>query len=335
LSGQAATSIFFATTSSLPATQGRRYALIGLLLITFPLEDSMSNEGAAQKIGTIHPLNHAAYERVYNGALFPNSTEYRRTDGSAGPMFTVPGDLLKKLTPKTIVSVGAGSGAYDAALLEFADLAVDEYIVIEPNPHQVKMATRNLDIPQIKKLTIIEQAFGEIFASPQLREKSVDFVMFAHSLYFIDRPGAVVQHALGFLRAGGLLLVQQQAHDTPISRGYRYFNELFGVEWHEKVLRQNHLITNKTIEKELTVLGISSRAFSKPAQFLVDSFFNGDEENASLLLCFMLNSEAKETPEAFQEAWKAWIRFNSSLNPITGHYELPHFQGFVVVENVS
>ena len=67
-------------------------------------------------------------------------------------------------------------GAYGSRVL-----TVDEYIVIEPNPHQAKMAARNLDIPRVKKLTILERAFGENFASPQLREASADFVMFAHS----------------------------------------------------------------------------------------------------------------------------------------------------------
>ncbi len=51
-----------------------------------------------------------------------------------------------------------------------------------------------------------------------------------------------------------------------------------------------------------------------------------------LLLCFLLNAEAKAMPRSFVDAWKAWIKFSSSFNAVTGRYELPHHQGFVVVK---
>lgn len=294
----------------------------------------MENASGKEKIGIVSPLDHALYNQVYNKALFPNSTEYRRADGSEGPMLSYVKELLLRVRPKTMISIGTGTGEYDAELLRCANLFVENYIAIEPNPHHAKQISLNLGKDLVENLTIIEEPFDENFSFEKLQGVTADFIMFAHALYFVTNPGETVRHALSVLNRRGSLLVQQQAHDTAISRGFYLFNQQYGVEWKSEpdISRQNHLITAKTIANELSALNIDNNLHEEPAVFFVDSFYNGDEETALLLLCFMMNTDASKMPAPFVEAWKDWVKEHSSFNKTSGRYELPHNQGFVVVE---
>jgi hypothetical protein len=269
------------------------------------------------KLGLIQPLDHSTYDRVYNKALFPNSTEYRRADGSEGPMIYFVKKLVTDLNPKTIVSIGAGTGAYDAALLKSADCYVESYFVIEPNPYHARCVSENLDREKAGKVTVIEKAFDSSFDLDILNGVVADFVMFAHSLYFIPKPGKAIEH---------------QAHNTAVSRFYREFNDLLNIKWDPDLPRQDHLITTKTISDDLLKLGINHKVHQEPAAFFVDSFYNDDEETVLLLLSFMMNTDVTKFPIEVIGALKGWVIKNSEFNQSSGHFELAHPQGFILVE---
>ncbi len=284
------------------------------------------------KIGLVQPLDHPTYDRVYNGALFHNSTEYRRADGSEGPMFYYVKPIVQSLKPKTMLSIGAGTAAYDAALLRSAGHFVDRYIIVEPNPHHAKHISDNLTRESAGEVTVIQQMFGPEFELAELSGYRPDLIMFAHSLYFIPNPEMAVKHALSLLAPGGKLLIQHGADDTRIREGYAEFNVTFGLEWPAGVPRQDHLITIATISRGLTGLGIEHTVSQEPATFFVDSFYNGDDETALLLLCFMMNTDVRKFPQEAINSLRQWVKDNSSLNAESNRYELPHPQGFILIE---
>lgn len=112
------------------------------------------------RIGLVQPLDDALYDRVYNNALFPNSTEYRRADGSEGPMISYVKEIVKRLNPKTVLSIGAGAANYDADLLSSANCYVENYLVMEPNPIHAKRVSENLKSNIVGKVTIIAEPFS-------------------------------------------------------------------------------------------------------------------------------------------------------------------------------
>jgi SAM-dependent methyltransferase len=288
-----------------------------------------------QQIGVVEPLDHRTYDAVYNGALFLNSTEYWRTDGSEGPMFYVVKEIIRAVKPRIMVSIGAGTAAYDAALLRISGHFVDRYVVIEPNPNYGQQIAQHLAGDIVGEVTLIEEAFGPSFDWKRLGDTRADLVMFAHSLYFIHSPEKAVVHGLRWLADGGKLLVHHQADDTSIRRGYEEFSKKLGLVWPADAPRQDHSMTTATISKGLSGLGIRHTVWQEPAAFIVDSFFNGDEETALLLLCFMMNTDVRRLPFGVVAALKQWVKDNSHLNVETNRHELPHPQGFLIVEPLA
>ena len=295
-------------------------------------QSEAGNLSKMPKIGLVRPLDYAAYDRVYNKVLFPNSTEYRRADGSEGPMLYFVKEIIKESRPKTIVSIGAGTAEYDAELLRSADCSVENYLVIEPNPNHARLLYDNLSKASVGRVTVIEESFDPSFDLRKLDGLEADFIMFAHSLYFIHEPGKAVEHALKFLSKAGKLLVQHQANDTKVRQMYQEFNELLDLEWDPALARQDHLITTKTISDELAQLGISHKVNQEPASFFVDSFHNDDDDTATLWLCWMMNTDVTKFSAELRAALKQWVRKNSYYSEASCHFELSHPQGFILVE---
>ncbi len=113
--------------------------------------------------------------------------------------------MLGGVDPVRVVGVGVGDGSVDAPLA--AALAVGgrrvRYTGVEPHPPSAaRFASRlnGLDAPALTPTVVIGDFADHDAGHP------ADLVHFVHSLYYVADLSAALDHAMGMVRPGGLLV---------------------------------------------------------------------------------------------------------------------------------
>jgi len=106
-----------------------------------------------------------------------------------------------------VLSVGSGSGAFDAPLLDAVSRRADEvdYVGIDPNPHQCAAFAERLEGSRGRSGVRVDVHTGD-FETATLDGGPFDLVHFTHCLYYFPRPGRAVERALELLAPGGAVL---------------------------------------------------------------------------------------------------------------------------------
>jgi len=144
--------------------------------------------------GERYALTHAEYEAASDQR--PRLKEWLATE--------LP-PLLHGCDPVRVVGVGVGDGNVDAVLA--AALATDgrrvHYTGVEPHPASAVGFAGRLAALGVAALipTVVIGDFADHDAGPP-----ADLVHFVHSLYYVDDLSAALDHALGMVRPGGLLV---------------------------------------------------------------------------------------------------------------------------------
>ena len=113
-------------------------------------------------------------------------------------------------SPISIMSVGAGPGYYEKRLAVEGGLKVDYILAVEPNKCFEKELSDNLK-DSGANFDIDHREFNEKFESKKL----FDFVLFQHSLYYIENYIGALKQAKTMLKEDGRIVILIQGELAP------------------------------------------------------------------------------------------------------------------------
>ncbi|MCI5064129.1 class I SAM-dependent methyltransferase [bacterium] len=289
--------------------------------------------GSAQhtEIGQVQPLSYADYDRLFYGAFVPNSAEYRDANNHEGPMIYRVAQLLRDSQPRSVLSIGAGSGENDIEVLQASGINLDCYVAIEPNDQHRATLAKNWEGRTPGDFQILDENFSEAFGLDSLGGRKFDMVLMPHSLYFVKDPAATIAHALSCTTDDGQVIVAHQTHNTGVCAFFRTISDRYGVRWNPEISRQDHAMSTTTIGDALTQAGISHNVVVDPACVYVDAFDDPAKRQERLdLMSFFMNTVVDHWPAEVLRDMESEILRNSRRMSNSGRREFEHPQGFII-----
>ena len=123
-----------------------------------------------------------------------------------------------------MLSVGSGSGVFDAGLLECLAPKLDTvcYTGIDPNPRQCELAVQRMARLSGHKVDV--RIVNALFDSSRIRER-YDIVCFVHCLYYFDEPETAIDAALEALVPGGQLIIAHAPNEALNALADRFWSQ--------------------------------------------------------------------------------------------------------------
>nr|VFJ46782.1 MAG: Methyltransferase domain-containing protein [Candidatus Kentron sp. FM]VFJ47764.1 MAG: Methyltransferase domain-containing protein [Candidatus Kentron sp. FM]VFK07951.1 MAG: Methyltransferase domain-containing protein [Candidatus Kentron sp. FM] len=240
-------------------------------------------------------------------------------------------DSLEK-KPLSLLSIGAGDGRYDESI--FGDIMPTlDYFALEPNSDFIDKLTKRVAGWKAENTKVLSGFFDDTAKLPKELERKFDFILMAHCVYFMSNPAKAIERSRTLLTQHGYVFVNHQA-ESPPSEIFREFSYQNG--WVPGPGRQCCETTVETISESLKKAGIKHFIAQRPAVVFVDEFFadRTDTESRKIIIAmlkFFLDINVENWHESRLEKPIAFIKERSSYNPISGRYELPNPEGFLVI----
>lgn len=246
--------------------------------------------------------------------------------------------------PTAVLSVGAGDGHYDEAILRhlLGTGVTPTYWALEPNPEVIDALRERLARTH-DATSVFCGGFDDRVELPAALERGFDLILMTHCVYFMQRPAQALHRARRLLRPGGHILVHHQG-ESVISA---LFRELGRSEvppgaagpdgWGHGRTRQDHSMTLATLSEALKAAGIPHFVDEQPASVFVDEFFDdparnpGSRQIVLAMLSFFLDLPVNMWPPERRELAIAFVRERSARSPASGRYAFPHPEGLLVI----
>ena len=146
-------------------------------------------------LGGPESLNMDRYAETF-GAFLEYSLEYDLV------LNCIKETLSKIERPFSMLDIGAGTGEIIGKLGRTPGFVPTRYEAFEPNPlHLAKL------LPMMESLPIDQKSISDHFFDSETHPSGqFDFILFSHSLYWMDDPAMVFAHAFEFLEPNGCLM---------------------------------------------------------------------------------------------------------------------------------
>jgi ubiquinone/menaquinone biosynthesis C-methylase UbiE len=242
----------------------------------------------AENLETTPPLSEEGYARTF-ATLAAITTEYTAMMNIARKVIH---DNQFDTKPVRMLSIGAGTGYFEARLVRELGLKLEYIFAVEPNPEHVAAledSLKSLNVQHDISRAFFDRnfEFNEQFKAP---EQCFDFILFSHSLYRFDDPFEAITLATNFLKPTGKMLIIHQGEPSSAElfnylvkkSNPKIFSAKKCIGDHsltaEKMMshfHENHADIPMTIVKESTFVDVDSfiRKSGDPGSDHVVSFF--------------------------------------------------------------
>ena len=206
-------------------------------------------------------------------------------------------------SPRKVLSIGAGTGAIEVAMVTEMDLKMDYLYAIEPladHLEPLQSALNNLGV----KHDIDTKCFDEEFQFPSDLEDiggGFDFILMSHCVYYFKNPYATILHASSFLKNSGTLLLLVQGESVG-SEMHRYLSSVGGNP--EEFAIANHSVTWEVLAPGLVenCPQLTFETFEGMRDIDVDDFVRQvDHPDADDAISFRLQCSYKRLPKDIQQ----------------------------------
>ena len=193
-----------------------------------------------------------------------------------------------------MLDVGAGTGEVIKALVSDAGLSPHTYVAFEPNPAHIESLTTTLQRLQIPNTQLIPAPFDTAVRL----DASFDFVLFSHSLYWMEDPPSVFHHAVNHLNVGGTAMGILQG-----PYGVHTLLALFEPRFERRTpMLQNNAYSSHELLSGLRLRGLEPNCRMMPTPLdMTDLFGGGSRHELSELLSFCLQLEFEELPSGLRQ----------------------------------
>lgn len=219
-----------------------------------------------------------------------------------------------------LLSIGAGTGSFEEALIKEYGLSLDYYHAIEPNDDHLKQLESIVSKLNVK-YTIDKACF-----TPQIKiEEKFDMILMSHCLYFIPNAIEAVMHAKSFLKPNGKLLVFHMTEEGPCEV-IRRFLSLASLD--PPLVYVNNGISLEDVSANLTQNGIHNYIERATNHLDVGNFIAKRDNTA---ISFLTQTPYENLPQFIQDEIYNLVR-EKCINPEPGKYLLYHPTAMLVVE---
>ncbi len=277
----------------------------------------------------VDPLSEKQYIESF-ASLYQPFENNRSTESQVRAQWTK--DYLKTYaSPDSILSIGAGTGTYDAFLINQLSAPPQYYCGVEPTPGHEKILQRNianLKSPP-RNISIISRPFDQDFQLIGSECKHFDLIVMAHCLYCIPNQAEAIKHATQFLNDDGRIVIYNGCFEG-VTEVFTKFVHEFNLTWTTYPI-QDQTVTIETISNDLRAMNIRHSMERFNSFIDVTSFFEDDRPTVINILNFMMQTDVTKFPEYYLQEMIDYVKGYSKFNQKSGWYEFYKPSGFIVV----
>ena len=276
----------------------------------------------------VRPLSEKQYVESF-ATLYQPFENNRSTESGVRARWTR--EYLKTHTPNTILSIGAGTGTYDAYFINHMASPPHFYCGVEPTPGHEKLLRKtiaNLKSPP-NNISIISRPFDQNFQLTESACKRFDVIIMAHCLYCIPNPAQAIQHAIQFLSDDGKIVIYNGCFEGITEIFTKFVND-FNLTWTTYPF-QDQTVTIESLSNDLRKINI--RHFMERFNSFIDvtSFFEDDRPVITNILNFMMQTDVSQFPDYYLQEMIDYVKDHSRFNAESGWYEFYKPSGFIVI----
>ena len=193
-----------------------------------------------------------------------------------------------------MLDIGAGTGEVIHALVQSARLVPSLYVAFEPNTAHFKALSGTIRALDLAAFDLRPDPFD----ADTCLDSRFDFVLFSHSLYWMDDPARVFEHAIGLLKSGGTVM--------GILQGPYGVHTLLGL-FEKRFERLTPMLQNNSFSSHELLAGLRARGLKPKCQMMptpldmTGLFDLGREKELSELMSFCLQLEFEELAPDLRE----------------------------------
>lgn len=192
------------------------------------------------------------------------------------------------------MSIGAGTGCFEDALIKEKGLLVEYYYAVEPN--DVRRADLERIVPTWNTDYFIDdRKFAGDFEIKTT--KRFDLILISHAMYFFREPWRAILRARSFLKPGGVLLVlnMTEVGYADVQREFFKVAQITGTPIYSSE------VTTKSMSQELDQASVPHKVVTKESRLDVTDFIKKRETpTANVLVDIIICTRYADLPENIQ-----------------------------------